>query len=179
MGPSFEGYRFMRYCPPRGTESCLNYPSPGKVEDDTGFTVAGISEPSTGAYAYLGDDQLYVKVRLDDGRTGYCRLDDAFWYTQDPQLRKQAVHERVARALADCQRRPSVAIGMTQQEVSASKWGQLLVGRVNTTETVGHTREQWVYDAGPECNEDGTPGMGAGRRGYLYFDNGILVTIQR
>lgn len=112
-GPSFEGYRFMRYCPPRGTQSCLNYPSPGKVEDDTGFTVAGISEPPTGAYAYLADDQIYVKVRLDDGRTGYGRLDNALWYTQDPQLRKQAVHERVTRALADCKRRPSVAIGMT------------------------------------------------------------------
>jgi hypothetical protein len=178
-GPSFEGYRFMRYCPPRGTESCSNYPSPGKVGDDTGFTVVGISEPPTGAYAYLADDQIYVKVRLDDGRAGYDRLDDAFWYTQDPQLRKRAVHERVTRTLADCQRRPSIAIGMTEPEVLASKWGQLLVGRVNTTETAGHTREQWVYDAGPECNEDGTPGMGAGRRGYLYFDNGRLVAIQR
>jgi hypothetical protein len=122
-GPSFEGYRFMRYCPPKGTESCLNYPSPSKVEDNTGFTVAGVSEPPTGAYAYLADDQIYVKVRLDDGRTGYGRLDDAFWYTQDPQLRKQAVHERVTRALADCQRRPSIAIGMTEPEVLASKWG--------------------------------------------------------
>jgi hypothetical protein len=176
-GPSFEGYRFMRYCPPRGTESCLNYPSPSKVEDNTGFTVAGVSEPPTGAYANLADDQIYVKVRLDDGRTGYGRLDDAFWYTQDPQLRKQAVHERVTRALADCQRRPSIAIGMTEREVLVSKWGNR--SGENTTETAGHSRVQWIYGGGPECNEDSSPGLGVGKPSYLSFDNGRLVAIQR
>lgn len=50
-------------------------------------------------------------------------------------------------------------IGMTEDEVLASSWGR--PSSRNTTTTKGGIHEQWVY-----------------RRGYLYFDNGILTAIQ-
>jgi hypothetical protein len=149
----------------------------------TGFSVIGVANNAIGSLV-----EVDAHVRLDDGRTGYIALDTfgksvGPWFTKSPQVRAQAraqwAAEYMARAVAACQRRPSVSIGMTQQEISASKWGERGVSRVNTTETAGHTREQWVYDRGPECNEDDTPGVGAGRSGYLYFDDGRLVAIQR
>ena len=50
-------------------------------------------------------------------------------------------------------------IGMTEDEVIASSWGR--PSSRNTTTTIDGIREQWVY-----------------RRGYLYFENGILTAIQ-
>ena len=51
-------------------------------------------------------------------------------------------------------------IGMTKAEAFKT-WCEPWT--VNTTETAGGTREQWVYKD----------------RGYLYFENGVLVAIQR
>jgi hypothetical protein len=52
-----------------------------------------------------------------------------------------------------------VSIGMTQKEVLASSWG--LPQKVNTTTRASGVSEQWVYVGG-----------------YLYFENGVLRTIQ-
>lgn len=54
----------------------------------------------------------------------------------------------------------SPTIGMSAIEVEKSSWGK--PDDVNTTTTIYGTREQWVY---------------SGYR-YLYFENGILTTIQ-
>lgn len=51
-------------------------------------------------------------------------------------------------------------IGMTEAEVLGSYWGE--PDDINTTTTTSGTEEQWVYDG----------------RGYLYFEDGILTTIQ-
>lgn len=51
-------------------------------------------------------------------------------------------------------------LGMTTKEAIPTSW--CFPVKKNTTETVGHIREQWVY-----------PG-----RGYLYFDNDRLTAIQ-
>jgi hypothetical protein len=51
-------------------------------------------------------------------------------------------------------------LGMSTKEAIHTSW--CFPAKKNTTETVGHMREQWVY---PD-------------RGYLYFDNGRLTTIQ-
>lgn len=76
-----------------------------------------------------------------------------------------------------CQGRPSVEIGMTGREVLASKWG--LPYTTNTTETITGTRVQWVYNIGPACKEDGSATSRYGTPGYLYFEDGLLVAIQR
>lgn len=57
-------------------------------------------------------------------------------------------------------RSQGVVIGMTRDDVLASSWGK--PQRVNTTINARGTREQWVY----------------GGRNYLYFENGVLTTIQ-
>lgn len=52
-------------------------------------------------------------------------------------------------------------IGMTENEVLASTWGW--PNKKNTTETAYAVHEQWVYND----------------RGYIYFENGIVTTIQK
>jgi hypothetical protein len=57
-------------------------------------------------------------------------------------------------------RKKGVAIGMTREQVIGSNWGR--PQSVNTTTSAYGKREQWVY----------------GGRNYLYFENGVLTTIQ-
>lgn len=64
-----------------------------------------------------------------------------------------------ARATAARKRREGVSIGMSQQDVLDSSWGR--PRKVNRTTRSNGVSEQWVYDGG-----------------YLYFDNGVLTTIQ-
>jgi hypothetical protein len=52
-----------------------------------------------------------------------------------------------------------VNVGMTRQDAIDSSWGR--PNKVNKTTTASTVREQWVYDGG-----------------YLYFENGVLTTIQ-
>ena len=53
-----------------------------------------------------------------------------------------------------------VRVGMTREQVMASAWGK--PQQINTTTASYGTHEQWVY-----------PGQN-----YLYFENGVLTTIQ-
>jgi hypothetical protein len=73
---------------------------------------------------------------------------------------------------AYCEASPEPAIGMTEDDVSRSRWGH--ASHINTTETAAGETAQWVYDDGPYCH-----GAGASKRGYLYFRNGRVVAIQR
>ena len=57
-------------------------------------------------------------------------------------------------------RREGVRIGMTQSQVLQSSWGK--PQQVNRTSTSRGAREQWVYSI----------------RDYLYFEDGMLTTIQ-
>jgi hypothetical protein len=69
-----------------------------------------------------------------------------------------------------CAARGEPRIGMTEWEVVASTtW--CLPSHINDTETAGHTRRQLVY-------RSNVAGSG-GHDGYLYFENGRLVAIQR
>lgn len=56
-------------------------------------------------------------------------------------------------------KKEGVTLGMTQERVLQSNWGK--PRKINTTTTQLGTREQWVYGGS-----------------YLYFENGILTTIQ-
>lgn len=64
-----------------------------------------------------------------------------------------------AREKAD-RRREGVSIGMTREEVLDSMWGK--PQSINRTTGAYGTHEQWVYRG----------------RNYLYFENGVLTTIQ-
>lgn len=57
-------------------------------------------------------------------------------------------------------KKEGVRIGMTQQDVIDSMWGK--PERVNRTITARGVHEQWVY----------------GNGGYLYFEGGLLTSIQ-
>ena len=70
------------------------------------------------------------------------------------QRRKNEQHEKQQR------RSEGVSIGMTQDRVLQSSWGK--PESVNRTIYPSGTREQWVYGNGH----------------YLYFENGILTSIQ-
>ncbi|MFT5875114.1 MAG: hypothetical protein ACI8WT_004095 [Clostridium sp.] len=55
---------------------------------------------------------------------------------------------------------PEPSIGMTAEEVRASRWGN--PDSVNRTTTANGTSEQWVYSI----------------NGYVYLENGVVITIQ-
>jgi hypothetical protein len=57
-------------------------------------------------------------------------------------------------------KRPGASIGMSKDEAIASSWGR--PESVNRTTNAYGTREQWVYGGG----------------NYLYFENGVLTSIQ-
>lgn len=57
-------------------------------------------------------------------------------------------------------KKEGVSIGMSQQDVLDSSWGR--PERVNRTTTVRGVHEQWVYGSG----------------NYLYFESGLLTSIQ-
>jgi hypothetical protein len=63
-------------------------------------------------------------------------------------------------AKAAVQKKEGVSLGMTTEEVLASSWGR--ARSINRTTHSWGIDEQWVY----------------GGRSYLYFKNGLLVTIQ-
>lgn len=71
--------------------------------------------------------------------------------------KEQANADAKAKALAKTE---GVRIGMTQQEVLDSSWGK--PKSINKTTNQYGTHEQWVYSM----------------TGYLYFDDGILTSIQ-
>lgn len=77
--------------------------------------------------------------------------------TQDDEDKKDALNEKVNNRTDNPQ---SVNISMTKEEVLTEGWGK--PNDINRTTTANGTSEQWVY---------------SGYR-YLYFEDGILVTIQ-
>jgi hypothetical protein len=71
-----------------------------------------------------------------------------------------AKHRDSIRKFAAEQRKYGVLIGMTEQDVLYSSWGKPT--RVNRSTHSWGVREQWVFGGG----------------NYLYFENGILKSIQ-
>lgn len=107
---------------------------------------------------------------VPDGTPGKAEL-EAEWKAHKAELEAQAKKVAAARAaeeeaarkkeLAEW-RKQGVEIGMTKERVLLSNWGK--PEHVNrTTRANGTVHEQWVY---------------AGRHNYLYFEDGILTSIQ-
>jgi ribosomal protein L37E len=73
---------------------------------------------------------------------------------------EQAEDARIKAVEVKMRKSQGVTIGMTEEEVLASNWGK--PKRINTTTRSSGVSAQWVYDGG----------------GYLYFEDGVLRTIQ-
>jgi hypothetical protein len=120
----------------------------------------------------------YVGILADADRAdrGYDELtaefDRRIWdehFARDIKTAK-SLTERSAVAARYCTGRGEPRIGMTRLEVAHdSTW--CIPSAINQTITAGAKREQHVYH-GDE------PGSG-GNTGYLYYENGRLVAIQR
>lgn len=82
----------------------------------------------------------------------------ALWAKLEPALKRERAREDAAQRA--WKRSQGVRIGMTEKEVLESSWGK--PQRVNRTTTARGIKEQWVY----------------GGTNYLYFENGLLVTVQ-
>jgi hypothetical protein len=121
------------------------------------------------------DYHVEMKVRLDDGTTGFVFVFGTPGVGPEYLSDKEAAayDARIAHHRAVCAAKPKASIGMTEAEVRVSNWGAPV--SVNTTELAGGERAQWVYFSGP-CD---APEKASSWRGYLYFDNGKLVAIQR
>lgn len=78
--------------------------------------------------------------------------------TADQKAKAQAAAAERKKELAQW-RREGVSIGMTAERVLLSSWGK--PNDINRTTTSRGIREQWVYDGG-----------------YLYFQDGVLTSIQ-
>jgi hypothetical protein len=76
---------------------------------------------------------------------------------------------------AYCEAKKPIAIGMTTEDVLASRWGK--PDTLNTTESAGNVRQQWVYEYGPMCTT--RPGGQHHQPEFLYFTDDKLVTIQK
>jgi hypothetical protein len=73
-------------------------------------------------------------------------------------LRERAAKDQERQAIVQ-RRAQGVSIGMTAERVLQSSWGR--PNKVNRTITARGTHEQWVYGGG-----------------YLYFEDGVLISIQ-
>lgn len=116
--------------------------------------VGAASEVSTyaAAVAKLHQEQLSREKTANDSRIEREKK-------ENEKLIARARAEDAKRLAAE-KRKQGVAIGMSAADVLASSWGK--PQKVNTTTTAYGVREQWVYGGG----------------NYLYFENGVLKTIQ-
>jgi hypothetical protein len=125
-------------------------------------------------HEYASLDTYVAEVKFPDGKIGYLNISDLdnfaykgfkgscqdCLYTKSPQLvlaQERAIAEKTA---AERKLKGGVRIGMTREQAIASNWGK--PSRINKTTSANGTREQWIY----------------GGRNYLYFENGVLTTIQ-
>jgi hypothetical protein len=125
------------------------------------FTVIGIAD----------DEKIYVNYGSSDNKiyTMYAKNPNEEWQTNDPFGGKSNDRKILISVLDDFDRRCAAGhpkIGMTRLDAYL-EWCR--AWDFNTTETAAGIREQWVYkDRGGDI-----------LRGYLYFENGRLVAIQR
>lgn len=116
--------------------------------------------------SYSKEDFSMAKIYAEDtaGYSGYGEQEvkeyrDRILNELTPELIASKKAETDAKEKAKA-KTEGVRIGMTQEQVRNSNWGN--PKSVNRTTGSYGTHEQWVY----------------GGNNYLYFDNGILTTIQ-
>jgi len=105
----------------------------------------------------MSKEQIEKISSIKDDETRDQKIDAIHLMVTNNMVEKQkAEQEEQKKQLTDS----NPQIGMTQQEVLASKWGK--PKEINTTETKYGKSEQWVY----------------GNNRYVYFDDGIVTSIQ-
>lgn len=166
------------YVPYKGDNSIKSYISFYKVQfTDGSFGYLKKRESYSVCSTTMGD----IKKALDSGRTidmssfevlaKPVEYSSETFFLEDPaamlkkyQTERDAANAKIAaKRKADAaawQARGGAKIGMTKAQALASNWGK--PSKINTTIKAGLTHEQWVYGTGS----------------YLYFENGILTTIQ-
>ena len=132
------------------------------------FLIALATATSTGALAAcpkpidaaVADAQKMLKANNPGGAFLLMTTCRAEIKTPQHQATYKQALLATQKADKDRKRKEGVSVGMTAQDVLDSQWGRPT--RVNTTHTSRGTREQWVYSQG----------------NYLYFENGILRSVQ-
>lgn len=143
----------------------------------------------TASFTVLGFEGDYVRVKFSDGRVAFLRKSGSFDYhrvnnklfdsilaerekaydyneyilTVSPEARKLADQKTRSKAVAKAaawKARGGVRLGMTAQQARASNWGA--PDKINRSSGSYGVHEQWVY----------------GGNNYLYFENGVLSSIQ-
>lgn len=112
--------------------------------------------------------RLFILERLDKAYPEEAKEFQKLKPELSEKAKREAHDEEIAAAKRSASRRKAeatrrkkegVRIGMSQSEVIASSWGK--PNHVNRTVTARGTHEQWVYGGG-----------------YLYFEDGVLTSIQ-
>lgn len=148
------------------------------VTMETNFVVVDYKLGAHGDY--------YLKLEFPDGKIGYIVVysgaryqPDRYPLIQHLYLGKKPIYDfeeyifprppkemfaaskaNQAKAAAESKARGGVRIGMTSAQVLKSNWGK--PSKINRTTTPYGTHEQWVY----------------GDHNYLYFEKGILTSVQ-
>lgn len=150
-----------------------------------------VTEPTS--FTVSGYFHKYVKIVFQDGKEAFLkegvyqrtnpnvdylfeyiyianksikpRINDLFEYILTSPPEEIIASERKQKSKADAsaaawKARGGVRIGMTASQARSSNWGAPL--SINKSSNARTIREQWVY----------------GERNYLYFENGILTSIQ-
>lgn len=102
----------------------------------------------------------YIDPRYDGERSEEMKKLVNQYLSNEEWERKYSNYIEMEEFSAEYDKKPLPTIGMTAAEVRNSKWGEPI--KVNRTTTATSVSEQWVYRDYK----------------YLYFENGILTTIQ-
>lgn len=105
-------------------------------------------------YAFDNSDLDYDEVNEIEYIVMNAYVNDSIKQQYSEELLKAVEREKLERS------QQGVRIGMTKEEVLLSNWGKPL--DINKTTNVYGTSEQWVYK----------------NNNYLYFDDGVLTSIQ-
>ena len=123
------------------------------TRSEGGFTVEEVTQGS-GLLAW-------VRVRFDNGAQGYMDYLPPVSWADRAGLSLKELERDMARIKSEyCTGGITLRLGMSEEDATRA-W--CFPDHVNSTETARGTREQWVYSG----------------RGYLYFDNERLTSIQR
>lgn len=140
--------RFLKLC--QDTNRNAPKESCASIDAGTSYTVDGV----------VGWPEPYFRVTTSDGRTGFIDTMQRYSVSEDPKVTEARIAKKKADDTAECNRRGAPRIGMTVAQATATCWGK--PDHVNRTSVASGTHDQFVY----------------GSRAYLYFDNGVLTSIQ-
>jgi hypothetical protein len=123
------------------------------------------NDPAAAAFGLAGlysEDPDKLRDRYLAEKERKARVEQDRRAAEEEVRRQDEKKQRVlqAKAAQDYKRKGGVRIGMSAKQVRASNWGA--PESINRTAGSFGVHEQWVYDGG----------------NYLYFENGILTTIQ-